>query len=106
MSIGKLGEVIVAPTICTLCGLCVRKCPIGAIEEHEDLIYVCDLCGGRPKCVEACTEGAIAFEPDATNQVSLSNVNSSTEKMNSSEKRRFYIDDLGKMVRESWRRSA
>ncbi len=106
MTIGNFGEVIVAPTICTSCGTCVRKCPIGAIEEHEDLIYVCDLCGGRPKCVEACTEGAILFEPPASTQISLSHIMSGVEKMNTSERRRCYIDDLGKEVRKTWGRSA
>ncbi|MHA2209655.1 MAG: 4Fe-4S dicluster domain-containing protein [Candidatus Thorarchaeota archaeon] len=105
MTIGKLGEVIVAPTICTQCGTCVRKCPIGAIEEHEDLIYVCDLCGGRPKCVDACTEGAIIFELDASRKT-LSEVNDAVEKLNTSERRRHYIESLGKDVRKSWRDSA
>jgi Fe-S-cluster-containing dehydrogenase component len=104
MSIGKFGEVIVAPTICTQCGTCVRKCPIGAIEEHEDLVYVCDLCGGRSKCVDACTEGAIIFEPDALGK-SLSEVNDAAENLNTSERRRFYIEVLGKDVRKSWRGS-
>jgi Fe-S-cluster-containing hydrogenase component 2 len=105
MSIGKFGEVIVAPTICTQCGTCVRKCPIGAIDEHEDLVYVCDLCGGRPKCVDACTEGAIVFEPDALGK-SLSEVNDAADNLNTSERRRSYIEVLGKDVRKSWRGSS
>ena len=104
MSIGKFGEVIIASTICTHCGTCVRKCPIGAIEEHEDLVYVCDLCGGRPKCVDACTEGAIIFDPDASGK-SLSDVNDAAENLNTSERRQSYIEVLGKDVRKSWRGS-
>jgi Fe-S-cluster-containing hydrogenase component 2 len=104
MSIGKLGEVIVAPTICTQCGTCVHNCPIGAIEEHEDLIYVCDLCGGRPKCVDACTEGAIIFETGSS-RVSLAEVKDAVEGWNTSERRRYYIENLGEGVRVSWGRS-
>ncbi len=104
MTIGKLGEVIVAPTICTLCGSCVRRCPIGAIEEYEKMIYVCDLCGGRPKCVDACTEGAIAFSPHSKSRISLANAKADTEEMNTSERRRYHIENLGKEVREAWRR--
>ncbi|MHA2143168.1 MAG: 4Fe-4S dicluster domain-containing protein [Candidatus Thorarchaeota archaeon] len=105
MTIGQLGEVIVAPTICTLCGSCVRKCPIGAIEEHEELIYVCDLCGGRPKCVDACTEGAIIFEPDVSSEISLAYMKDKVANLNISERRYHYIENLGKDVRKSWRRS-
>jgi Fe-S-cluster-containing dehydrogenase component len=105
MTIGKLGEVIVAPTICTSCGSCVRNCPIGAIDEHEELIYVCDLCGGRPKCVDACTEAAIAFSPHLESRISLADMKAVTEKMNTSERRHYHIENLGKEVRDSWRRA-
>ncbi|MFW9888041.1 MAG: 4Fe-4S dicluster domain-containing protein [Candidatus Thorarchaeota archaeon] len=101
MTIGKFGEVIVAPTVCTLCGTCVRTCPIGAIDELEDLIYVCDLCGGRPKCVDSCTEGAIAFKPGL--HVSLSEFEGAAEKLNISERRQSYIERLGNDIRKSWR---
>jgi carbon-monoxide dehydrogenase iron sulfur subunit len=103
MTIGKFGEIIIAPTICTLCGTCVRMCPIGAIDEHEGLIYVCDLCGGRPKCVDACTEGAIVFKSGA--HVSLSEFEGAAEKLNTSERRQYYIERLGDDIRKSWRGS-
>jgi carbon-monoxide dehydrogenase iron sulfur subunit len=104
MTIGKFGEVIVAPTICTLCGTCVRMCPIGAIDEHEGLIYVCDLCAGKPRCVDACTERAIIYEPNAA-RISLSEANDAAENLNTSERRQSYIERLGEVVRQSWRDS-
>jgi carbon-monoxide dehydrogenase iron sulfur subunit len=91
ISIGSLGQVIVSPTLCTLCKKCERSCPIGAIEIFNDLAYVCDLCGGSPKCVEACTEGAITYVPEQIEVISLKEIKKETKKVNSSEKRAFTI---------------
>ncbi|MFW9847004.1 MAG: 4Fe-4S dicluster domain-containing protein, partial [Candidatus Thorarchaeota archaeon] len=95
MTLGKFGEVIVAPTICTGCGACVRRCPIGAIDQHNDIIFVCDLCGGRPKCVDACTEGAITFMKSEPHPVSLSKMKDQTDNLNPSERRRHFIEHKG-----------
>ncbi len=71
IEIGSLGQVIVSPTLCTACGTCEIMCPIGAIELYEEIPHVCDLCGGDPRCVKACTLNAIHYEPDLTERVSL-----------------------------------
>ncbi len=71
LTLGPLGQVVVSPTLCSECGACTRSCPIGAIERVDGIAFVCDLCGGRPRCVEACTQEAIAFVPDATGSTSL-----------------------------------
>jgi Fe-S-cluster-containing hydrogenase component 2 len=44
---------------CTECGLCVKACPAKVPFSHpkENHIVICDLCSGKPKCVEACQEG-------------------------------------------------
>ena len=91
ISIGSLGQVIASPTLCTLCKKCERSCPIGAIEIFNDIVYVCDLCGGSPKCVETCTEGAITYVPEHKEVISLKAIKKETKKMNSSEKRAFTI---------------
>ena len=65
LSVGSFGQIIVSPTVCNLCEVCEKICPIGAVEIVDDIVYVCDLCGGNPKCVEACTEGAIIFAKNA-----------------------------------------
>jgi len=101
--IGELGQIVASPTICTSCGSCVTKCSIGAIELFNDIIYVCDLCGGGPKCVEACTEEAIIFKPNPQTGRSLAEMKTHTKGMNPSEKRREYIETLGEEIRKDWR---
>lgn len=94
LTIGTLGEVIVSPTLCTLCGACEKACPIGAIEIFNDYVYVCDLCGGRPKCIEVCTEGAITYEVEEEEHPSLAVFKKETKKMNPSQKQYFYLKKL------------
>lgn len=102
MTVGKLGEIVVAPTICNRCGSCARLCPIGAIELYDNFVYVCDLCGGRPKCVEACPEGAITFDQDSALHPSFSDIKEQSIKLNISERRRSYIEHKGTRIRQLW----
>jgi len=55
----QTGAVNVDVMKCTECGLCVKVCPGKVPFSHpkEDYIVICDLCSGKPKCVEACQEG-------------------------------------------------
>ena len=103
ISIGALSQVVVSPTLCTVCGACEIACPIGAIEIFHDIVFVCDLCGGRPRCIEACTEGALKYIFDA-NLSSLERFKT-TEKLNPSQKRYSYIKTQGESVRKKWRGS-
>lgn len=104
LTIGSFGQVIVSPTLCTLCGACAKACPIGAIEIFNEIVYVCDLCGGRPKCVEACTEEAIIYEPEESGHLSLAVFKQETKKMNPSQRRQFYLKELGIELRKKWRK--
>ena len=105
LSIGAMGQVVASPTVCTLCGSCEKNCPIGAIEIANEIVYVCDLCGGKPKCVEACTEKAIVFDEDGE-RPSLAKIKAETKKMNPSQKRQFYLNRLGMEVRKQWRKKS
>lgn len=102
MSLGKDGQVIVSPTVCTLCEICEKLCPIGAIEIHDDIVYVCDLCGGKPKCLEACSEGAIEFIQQKQSP-SLSEVFKKTKRKNASQKRQWFLKKQGEKIRMKWR---
>ena len=49
--------------LCNGCGICLSCCPYGAISLHPDkeIAFICDLCGGKPKCVEFCPTGVLRF---------------------------------------------
>jgi carbon-monoxide dehydrogenase iron sulfur subunit len=104
LTVGKLGQVVVSPTICTLCGACEKACPMGAVTKFNDIVFVCDLCGGNPRCVEACTEGALTFDPDHETHPSFTVLKTETHKMNPSEKRHHYIMKKALEVRKLWRK--
>jgi Fe-S-cluster-containing hydrogenase component 2 len=80
--------------------VCEKACPIGALEIFNKIVYVCDLCGGKPKCIEACTEGAITFVTEEVEHISLADAKKETAKMNPSQKRHFYIKKIGPTARK------
>lgn len=102
LALGPLGQVVVSPTLCSECGACSRSCPIGAIEAVSGIAYICDLCGGRPRCVEACTQGAIVFAPGTGAAISLAPLKAGSERMAPSEKRARYVQGMAGSVREGW----
>lgn len=102
IEIGPLGQVIVSPTLCTACGVCEIMCPIGAIELFEEIPYVCDLCGGDPRCVKACTLEAIRFEPDLSEKVSLKEYKKDSRNLNPEEKRLYYVQASAQNLRKQW----
>ena len=102
LTIGPWGQIIVSPTLCTLCEICERACPIGAIEIFDGIVYVCDLCGGKPRCVESCTEGAISFEKENIEGPSLASIKKRTKKMSPGQKRHFYVRQQSDGLRKKW----
>jgi carbon-monoxide dehydrogenase iron sulfur subunit len=102
LTLGPLGQVVVSPTLCSECGACARSCPIGAIEPVDGIAYICDLCGGEPRCVEACTQGAISFAPGAGGTVALDAFKAGSERLAPSHKRAIYVRALGRADRDSW----
>jgi len=104
MTIGLFGQVIISPTACTLCGACEKACPIGAIELFDSFVYVCDLCGGNPKCVKACTEGAIFWNTKKQEHPSLASYKKQKKNMNPNQKRQTYLKKLSIKIRAIWRK--
>jgi Fe-S-cluster-containing dehydrogenase component len=48
---------------CTGCKVCLKACPWEMIsyDPNTQRATKCHLCGGKPKCVEACPSGALSF---------------------------------------------
>ena len=67
---GKKGEIV--PNRCKGCGLCIVKCPVGALSFGSDLgvftypVPVVDLekCIACGNCRQYCPDGAISFEKE------------------------------------------
>ena len=102
IGVDSLGQITVSPTLCTACGTCENLCPIGAIELFEEIPHVCDLCGGDPRCVKACTLSAIHYEPDVTGVISLKEFKKSSRGLRPERKRLRYAMSLSRELRERW----
>jgi len=48
---------------CTQCLNCVEACPQGAVafDEPTGQIVLCDLCGGQPLCIPWCPENVLSL---------------------------------------------
>ena len=102
LNIGSHGQVVVTPTLCNACGICENLCPIGAIEMYEEMPHVCDLCGGDPRCLKACTLEAISFEPDQIEKTSLKSFKKGSGELNPENKRHRFAQSSSKALREKW----
>jgi Fe-S-cluster-containing hydrogenase component 2 len=100
--VDSLGQVIVSPTLCSACGTCEILCPIGAMELFEEIPLVCDLCGGDPRCVKACTLDAIRYAPEVTGAISLKEFKKSSRGLHPEEKRLRYVMALSRELRDRW----
>ena len=102
IEIGSLGQVVVSPTLCTACGTCQIMCPIGAIELYEEIPLVCDLCGGDPRCVQACTLAAISYDPFQSETVSLKVFKKGSRGLTPEKKRSRYARRGCRELRDQW----
>jgi hypothetical protein len=57
----------VKPEKCILCGLCVEKCDVKAIELKEYAVIDHNTCVGCAGCIAVCPQGAISHDWNATN---------------------------------------
>jgi len=103
LKVGDCGEVLVDAEACVGCGQCEQACPIGAIHLVDEIPFVCDLCGGSPRCVATCTMGALSFEEGVSDTVSLEYVKAQLSGAeDTQEKARRYVDTLSHPMRETW----
>lgn len=102
ITVGQMGEIVVSPTLCIACGDCESKCPIGAIELFNEIPHVCDLCGGDPRCVQECNLGAIIFEPNVTQAVSLKDMRRKNRRVSPEVKRVRFAEAVSQDMRDYW----
>ena len=57
----KTGLVVIDSAKCIGCGVCITACPFGGIlvDAKSGIACNCDLCQGKPACVEFCPTGAL-----------------------------------------------
>jgi Fe-S-cluster-containing hydrogenase component 2 len=58
-----MGLITVDEQRCSGCGNCVKICSLNAIRLHPDkhMPLLCDLCGGKPLCIEKCPTKALTY---------------------------------------------
>jgi ferredoxin len=54
--------IVVNQEDCIKCGACEGTCPSAAIELENQKVVYCDICGGEPKCVDTCPQGALTVD--------------------------------------------
>lgn len=57
------GAIMLDAGVCIKCRACIEACPFKCITLHpaKETPIVCDLCKGKPVCVELCPSGALKF---------------------------------------------
>lgn len=57
------GVIVWDEDACTRCEECVDACPNGAVafDSDADRVNICDLCQGEPLCAQWCPEGVISL---------------------------------------------
>ncbi len=102
IQIGDLGQIIVSPTLCNSCGMCEHSCPIGAIELYQEIPYVCDLCGGDPRCIQECNLGALRFDHRKRDAISLKKYVKKNKDLSPDEKRLNFTLTRATHLRKEW----
>lgn len=59
----ETGAIVIDQKLCIQCGICVDECRYQVIHfDPEGFPLTCNLCDGKPKCVEVCYPGALSFD--------------------------------------------
>lgn len=64
--VAETGAVITDDKWCVGCKSCIYACPFNAPSIHPVTrkTMTCDLCDGKPLCVDVCTVGALSYTSD------------------------------------------
>lgn len=54
--------IVVDKDKCIGCGVCAGKCPKKVIRIREEKSVICDTCQGDPNCVKTCPQHALTFQ--------------------------------------------
>ncbi|MCH4890169.1 4Fe-4S dicluster domain-containing protein [Acidaminobacter sp. JC074] len=57
----KDGHLSLEESKCRSCKICVKVCPEGAIKMEGKLPLICNLCGGDPACIKWCPHQALTI---------------------------------------------
>jgi ferredoxin len=69
---------------------------------YQEIPYVCDLCDGDPRCIKECNLGAIFFEPEKREVISLREWAKRNRGLSTEEKRLHFIQGQSDPLRKSW----
>ena len=100
----ETGRVLVDYNVCIGCRSCVSVCPFGAMSFNttDRRVLKCDLCGGDPRCVKACTLDAVHYEPEISEVFSLKEFKKGSRGLKPEEKRLRYALSRAESLRQKW----
>ncbi|KUO48893.1 MAG: hypothetical protein APF76_09595 [Desulfitibacter sp. BRH_c19] len=79
----KTGAIRVDTNRCVACRKCIIACPNGVIslDTTGDSVLICDLCKGKPQCVDQCPTNALMYIlPEIVGRERRSRIARATEK--------------------------
>ena len=60
-AISMTEKIIVDVLVCVGCGVCANTCPKKCIKIRDGKSIICDTCDGDPVCVKICPHGALQY---------------------------------------------
>ena len=67
----ETGVITIDEEKCNGCGWCIGACEYGAVTLHPTTrkVMICDTCGGDPKCIPFCPEGALSLKGKTNDKI-------------------------------------